>query len=181
MRIGDFIETYNGIQFYPLDPKPEEIHIVDIAHSLSNLCRYGGHSKIFYSVAQHSINMVNYLKTQTDDPKILLDAALHDASEAYLLDIPRPLKKFLYEYKNYENKLQKVIYTKYGLDSKISSIVKQADDDILSYEASILMSCYTWNENPIDLSHIVKIEERKNSEVKEEYLTILRELIKNVK
>ena len=54
-RGGDWMQTYSGFQFWPLDPRPEEIHVIDIAHSLANQCRYAGHCREFYSVAQHSV------------------------------------------------------------------------------------------------------------------------------
>ena len=55
MRYGDFIQTYSGIEFYPLDPRIEEVKLLDIAHALSNICRFTGHCNEFYSVAQHSV------------------------------------------------------------------------------------------------------------------------------
>jgi len=85
-RIGDWIETYTGKQFYPLDPYPEDIDVRDIAHALSNLCRFTGHCRAFYSVAEHSI----YVSTHV--PKTMaLQALFHDAPEAYIADISGPL------------------------------------------------------------------------------------------
>ena len=78
-RRGDWIQTYLGIQFWPLDPRPEEVMLFDIAHSLSNMCRFTGHCREFYSVAQHSVIVSQNVPRE--------DAAwglLHDASEAYM-------------------------------------------------------------------------------------------------
>src|SRR4051794_15527189 len=86
-RRGGWITTFSRRQFWPLDPHSDEIHIEDIAHSLSQQCRFGGHSRSFYSVAQHSC-LVSALCKAND----ALWGLLHDASEAYLGDIPRPLK-----------------------------------------------------------------------------------------
>src|SRR5579885_2784587 len=87
MRHGDWIQTYCGVAFYPLDPRPEEILIEDIAHALSMLCRFTGHVKRFYSVAQHCVYV-----SHRCDPKDALWGLLHDAAEAYLNDISRPVK-----------------------------------------------------------------------------------------
>jgi hypothetical protein len=94
-RKGDWIQTYTGKQFYPLDPRVEEIDIQDIAHALSNICRFTGHCSEFYSVAQHSILVSNNVS-----PQNALWGLLHDASEAYICDVARPLKK-LDEMKQY--------------------------------------------------------------------------------
>lgn len=83
------IVTYSGAVIDPLNPDPEQIRIEDIAHSLSNQCRFTGHTREFYSVAQHSV-LVSYLC----DPKDALWGLLHDASEAYLSDIASPIKQF---------------------------------------------------------------------------------------
>ncbi len=92
-RKGDYIATYTGKQFYPLDPRPEDVCLEDIAHSLSNLCRFTGHTDTdrFYSVAQHSVICSTIVA-----PEAALLALLHDAAEAYLGDISRPLKRDLY-------------------------------------------------------------------------------------
>src|SRR5271165_7548492 len=88
-RKGDWIQTYTGRVMYPLDPRPEEINIIDIAHALSNLCRFTGHVRTFYSVAEHSVRV-----SQHCDPKDALWGLLHDASEAYLADMSRPMKRY---------------------------------------------------------------------------------------
>ena len=79
--------TYTGKEFYPLDPNPADIDIKDIAHALSNCCRFAGHIKSFYSVAQHSV-----IVSELCEPENALAGLLHDASEAYLSDIARPVK-----------------------------------------------------------------------------------------
>lgn len=103
------ILTYTGKLFTPYNPISDDIDIKDIAHGLSNICRFGGHSNNFYSVAQHSI-IVSY-NCGVD----ALYGLLHDASEAYLGDIPKPLK-ILRQYRGYrkaETRLQKMIYSKW--------------------------------------------------------------------
>jgi uncharacterized protein len=88
-RTGDWIQTYTGKQFWPLSPLPEDIVIEDIAHALSMQCRFGGHVRTFYSVAQHSVHVSLLV-----EPQYALWGLLHDAAEAYLVDLPRPIKKF---------------------------------------------------------------------------------------
>lgn len=88
MSESAWIQTFSKKKFYPLNPNPDDIVIEDIAHALSNLCRFAGHTRQFYSVAQHSV-----LVSLHCHPDNALAGLLHDASEAYLLDMPRPLKR----------------------------------------------------------------------------------------
>jgi hypothetical protein len=104
---GNWIMTYTGKHFTPFDPKIEAIDILDIAHALSNICRFGGHCSEFYSVAEHSI-----LVSVLCPPELKLAGLLHDAAEAYLGDIPTPLKSLAF--RGAEIKLMEVIYRKYG-------------------------------------------------------------------
>ena len=89
---GPFIQTLSGRRVNPLDAAPEDIDPADIARALSNLCRFGGHSKAFYSVAQHSAIVCDLLEERGATPDELMAALLHDAAEAYLGDLPHPLK-----------------------------------------------------------------------------------------
>src|SRR5271165_4859950 len=83
-----WIQTYTGKKFFPMDPKPEDICIEDIAHSLSMICRFTGHSREFYSVAQHSVYVSELCSEQW-----MLHGLLHDAEEAYTNDLARPIKR----------------------------------------------------------------------------------------
>lgn len=107
----DCIRTFTGIYVNVFEPTEEMICIEDIAHALSNQCRFGGHLPVFYSVAQHSIIMSDKMHESHK-----LAALLHDASEAYLLDIPRPIKKGLSNYKEIEDKLMTAIAAKFGFE-----------------------------------------------------------------
>src|SRR5665213_153577 len=86
-RIGNWMQTYTGKQYWPCDPRPEEVFIIDIAHALSQMCRYSGHCIHFYSVAEHSVLLSRYASTLETKKWSLL----HDASEAYITDIIRPV------------------------------------------------------------------------------------------
>lgn len=111
------------------------ICIEDIAHALSYQCRFGGHLPKFYSVAQHSLNC-SYLM---DNKELKLAALLHDASEAYLLDIPRPIKQGLSNYKEIEDGLMKLIAEKFGFEYPLHSEVKKIDELMLQLEWDCLM------------------------------------------
>lgn len=133
-RQGDWIQTYTGKKFYPLDPREDEIDINDIAHALSLQCRYGGHCREFYSVAQHSV-LVSMECPIVDS----LWGLLHDAPEAYIIDVPRPIKPFLVGYKEMEHRLMECICRKYGLPLEEPKSVKMADKRLLVTEVNHLM------------------------------------------
>lgn len=137
-RIGNWIQTFSGGQVWPLDLRPGEIHIVDIAHSLSMQCRFNGHTSEFYSVAEHCCHVHDLL------PAPLKRAGLlHDASEAYLCDLPRPLKKspgFGTLYQAVERELEATIAARFGFDFPYASAVHDADARLLATEAAQLMS-----------------------------------------
>ena len=118
---GKFVMTYSGKMIDPLNPNPDDIEIVDIAHALSNMCRYGGHLHKFKSVAEHCIEVCMLAKR-----KEKLDALLHDAAEYLLLDMSSPVKWRLEDYNKAEKNLMKVISIKFGISS-----VKSEDIDLI--------------------------------------------------
>lgn len=135
-RYGGWIQTYTGVRFYPLDPRPEEVHIEDIAHSLSLQCRYAGHCPEFYSVAQHCVLASEWLLLRHAEEYLQLGALLHDASEAYLVDIPSPIKNTeeFGVYRKIEAKLEDVIAARFGLGTLKHPLIKEADETILATE-----------------------------------------------
>jgi len=138
-RKGDWIQTFSGLQFWPLDPRPEEINIEDIAHALAMQCRYSGHVETFYSVADHSIRVAEIV---TEPLK--LAALLHDAAEAYLVDLPRPIKRFSElgrHYREIEDALCIVICERFGLAPEAfdDPSIKHCDNVLLSTEKRDLM------------------------------------------
>ena len=132
-----WIQTYSGQRFNPTKPVPEAIVIQDIAHSLSMQCRFSGHVKQFYSVARHSV-MVSYIC----DMKDALWGLLHDASEAYLVDVPRPLKQSgkFDSYLFFESQMQEAVCQRFGLPDSEPDSVKKADKIMLATEARDLMA-----------------------------------------
>lgn len=136
------IMTYTKKMFDPLHPNAELIDIEDIAHALSMLCRANGHFQSFYSVAQHSINCMKEAKARGYSERIQLACLLHDASEAYLSDITRPVKAELSRYKEIEAPLQEMIWNKWlgePLTEQQMVQVFQIDDAILAHEFLNLM------------------------------------------
>ena len=127
-RIGNWIETYSGNRFYPMDPHDDEIDIYDIAHSLSLQCRYNGHCPKFYSVAEHSVYVARELQ-----PSMMLAGLLHDAAEAYLSDIPRPIKRMLPVYKEAEEKIETCVNRLFKVDI-LAPEIRVADDTIMATE-----------------------------------------------
>jgi hypothetical protein len=106
------IRTFTGKYVDPFNLQPEDIDIMDIAHALSNQCRFAGHTKRFFSVAQHCVGVTYNL-----DPETKIYGLLHDASEAYLIDLPTPIKQRLPEYQFAENRAMLAVATAFGLDA----------------------------------------------------------------
>ncbi|MDK4725655.1 hypothetical protein [Rhizobium phaseoli] len=131
-RHGDFMQTATGRKFWPMDPRAEEVFIEDIAHSLSLQCRYAGHCLRFYSVAEHSVLMARHLRWE--GVEVALWAMLHDASEAYLVDVPRPVKPYLDGYKAAEAKVMAAVCDRFGLPHEMPAVVHDADNRIIADE-----------------------------------------------
>jgi len=140
MPSSPWIQTYTGRAFYPLDPQPEDVVLEDIAHALSQLCRYGGHCLRFYSVAEHSVLVGKIIEDTVPrlTRSLRLAAILHDAAEAYLVDLPKPIKDAIgFEaYHAAEAKVSAAIFTRFGLDPRLAShpAIKSADMVALSSE-----------------------------------------------
>ena len=126
--------TASGTHFDLVDPQPDMVKVLDIAQGLANECRYTGQCRWFYSVAQHS-TMASYLV----EPEFALEALLHDASEAYLKDLPRPLKLLLPDYREIERRVESVIRSAFGLPAVQSHPVHVADITMLATERRDLM------------------------------------------
>jgi hypothetical protein len=131
------ILTASGLSFNLLAPNPDLIEIEDIAHALSHLCRFTGHTRVFYSVAEHSVRVSNIVP-----PQHALEALLHDAAEAYIGDVSSPLKAQLHEYRNIEFALEQAIRQRFGLPPKATPCIKQADLTLLATEKRDLMPAH---------------------------------------
>lgn len=130
MRTGNWMITASGKRYYPLDPRADEVDINDIAHSLAKQCRWGGHCPKFYSVAEHSVLVSTKVPREH-----ALTALLHDATEAYLVDVPRPIKQYLPEYVKMEMLNWRVIAERFQLPDDLPRCVHDADNAVLMAEA----------------------------------------------
>ena len=139
-RKGDWMQTYTGRQFWPLDPRPDEIDIIDIAAALSKLCRYGGHTLRFYSVAEHCVLMARMARMRGQSRAAVIWALMHDASEGYLCDVIRPIKPSLTNYAAIEGRLIRAIAARFGLPQPMPPIVNIMDEAILLDEQAQVMA-----------------------------------------
>lgn len=150
------IATAGGRWVDLIDPQPETIELDDIAHALGNLCRFGGQCRTFYSVAQHSVWVARTLEAEGYSAECQLAGLLHDASEAYVVDVPRPLKQLLHPgYADIETRVKNAI----GLRFFATTIwpapvpVKTADEAVLFVETKALMpgsEAWAWDYQRID-------------------------------
>jgi len=138
---GPWMETFTGKRFYPLDPRCEDISIFDIAHALSNICRFGGHCKHYYSVAQHCIVGSDWIFKDRQSDRLAMLFLIHDAAEAYIGDMVRPLKtlKDLKLFRDIETIiLYEAIYNYVGIDVPSRNerhIIEKFDNLMLCEEA----------------------------------------------
>jgi hypothetical protein len=176
------IITYSGIKFFPNSPDLDSIKTIDIAHALSMLCRANGHYKYFYSVAQHSINCMRESRYRGLSDRVQLACLIHDASEAYISDITRPVKALLDDYKKIEFNLQNKIYEFYGIGNLTDEervLVNQIDDLVLKFELKELLN-YNIDQND-DCHNLMinksDIRNREMLEVEKEFVFLLDELL----
>lgn len=137
------ILTASGLYFNLLEPDGSDISIQDIAHGLSHICRFTGHVRTFYSVAEHSYH-ASYLVPEEH----ALAALMHDAAEAYLGDVASPLKRQLPDYKAIEAKVEAAIFARFNLPAVLPDCVKHADRVLLATEKRDLMPANrdTWTD-----------------------------------
>jgi hypothetical protein len=136
------ILTFSGGFYFDLEnPDPQRVLINDIAQGLSNTCRFAGQCREFYSVAQHSVHV-----SEIVPPEDALAALLHDAQEAYIHDITRPLKQLLPDYRDIEKVLERVIAERFALPWPLPASIKGADLIMLATEQRDLMPPHedTW-------------------------------------
>ena len=170
--MADYISTYTGIHFYPAQPDAEGICIEDIAHALSYLCRGNGHVSKYWSVAQHCILCAREAAAREWPDRLVLACLLHDASECYLSDVPRPFKSELTGYREHEERLLQMIYVRYlgsPLTDEERRMVREIDDGALFYDLKELLHNEQSEEDP--QFHVVpSYEEKPFAEVEKEYL-----------
>lgn len=153
---ADYIITYSKIKFNPLEPVKEDIKIEDIAHALSLTTRANGHFDYFYSVAQHCINCSREALGRGYSQRVQLGCLLHDASESYISDLTRPVKRRLEAYSVFEERLQNMIYSKFGLedlDQEEMRQIEDVDDTLLHLEFKSIMGVTMFRSAPGGTMH----------------------------
>jgi len=148
-KAATFIETYTGRAFWPLNPTMDALSVIDIAHALSNQCRYSGHVAFFYPVAQHCCLLAEWLARRGGSALDCLQILMHDAPEAYLVDVPRPVKQYMPQYRVWDHAVNDVIREWMGWKNiPIPSFQDEFDSRIIVDERAQLMSC-----SPNDWGH----------------------------
>lgn len=178
----DYIITYTKRRFNPIQPSEENIVIEDVAHALSLLSRAGGHSEIFYSVAQHCINCAREAQARGYSERVQLACLLHDASEAYIGDITRPFKRHMQFYLEVEERLQSAIWHILGvskLSGKEEGMVYEIDDALLYHEFIQLMDEQISVKKPM-LTSTPNFCQRDFKEVEQEFLALYKALYNKV-
>jgi 5'-deoxynucleotidase YfbR-like HD superfamily hydrolase len=137
---GPTITLASGGLFDFLDPHGSDFTIEDIAHGLAHVCRYAGQCRGFFSVAEHSIMVSDTVA------EFAYEALLHDAAEAFIGDVTRPLKQLLPEFKRIEANVEDAIIKRFGMDPRFRKAVKKADLRVLAAEQIQVMApgCADW-------------------------------------
>jgi hypothetical protein len=155
---GPYLQTVSGRWVNPFDPDPEQLDAGDIARALANQCRFGGHARVFYSVAQHSVIVSELVEQRGGDVEDAFAALMHDATEAYLGDMPHPLKHrsaLGAAFKEAEDHLEQVIRDRFGIKAVVPEI-KRVDRALLATERRAFSGeSWHWPElegvEPLDL------------------------------
>lgn len=166
------MNTWSGRQFDPLHMQPTDVSLKDIAHALSLLCRGGGHLDRFYSVGQHCINCAREAHARGWSNRLVLACLLHDASEAYISDIIRPVKIHLDNYREIEDRIMSVILIAFGLHDLTpaeNTAWKQIDDGMLRGELREMIVS-THDLPPIPLAAVPDFTEHPHQEIEEAFL-----------
>ncbi|MCL2526393.1 MAG: phosphohydrolase [Coriobacteriia bacterium] len=172
------IITGEGIIFHLVETTPEMIVPKDIAHALSNMARANGHFKHFFSVGQHSLQCYEEALARGLSLKVQLGCLLHDASEAYLSDVTRPLKRLLPDYTSLEYDLNLQIYARFGLCDMSNAereMIDEIDDALLLHEFEALHRLGSW-ETPPAIASKPDFSYRPMDEVRDEFLATLAQL-----
>jgi len=183
--MSNYMQTYTGKLFNVLAPDPDSICVKDIAHSLSLMCRYGGHCRFFYSVAQHSLLCKEFAERVGYDTRIQTLALLHDTAEAYVSDMIRPIKTSFPEFEVVEEKVHSAILWALAVDTPTPDemkIVSCIDDCLLDIEMGVIMGrpllldTFTDHASEEVLVIASKIKEREPSEVEQEFAMAVKRL-----
>lgn len=177
-----WIETFTGNKFYYDSIDSNELYIEDIAHALANTIRFGGHAKHAYTVAEHSVHISNLV-----DPDFALWGLMHDATEAYMMDMPSPLKRFIPKYKELEDRLSNHIFD-WFVSPTIKNLnpekfldmfhrVKDADIKMLITERNQLFDNHSlWGLDDLFEPYDFKLNLWSHKQAEQEFLNRFKEL-----
>jgi hypothetical protein len=143
---GPYLQTISGRWVNPFDPDPDQLDAGDIARALANQCRFGGHCHTFYSIAQHSVLVSELVEQRGGDAEDAFAALMHDAAEAYLGDMPHPLKHrsaLGAAFKAAEDHLEQAIRARFAIKADVPDI-KRVDRALLATERRAF-SAETWH------------------------------------
>lgn len=152
-RVGDYIQTITGNHFYINNPSTSDFSVEDIAYSLSNLCRFTGHSPRFYSVGEHSLACLDVAIAVGATPLQCLHVLFHDASESVMNDLARPVKQNVPDYKALEDKISKVMWEVVGVSEPTEEdyeFIKKVDNTLIILEMKCLMGREDYDDGSLD-------------------------------
>lgn len=177
-----YMVTNSGVKFFPFDVEPEMINIEDISHALSRICRFNGHPDDHYSVSQHSVLMARDMCEQYDEPssELRLKTLLHDSAEAYISDVPAPIKTAISdELPNLEDSILESIFERFGLstDPFLPKEIKEMDVQILKQEKTDVLkdNAHSWGLEDVEVpaeADLAGIEGWTYEESREEFLRL---------
>lgn len=172
------IRTFSGVFFSPLEPLPDDIVPEDIAHALSLMCRANGHFRSFYSVGQHCLACESEARAAGLPVKTRLACLLHDASEAYISDITRPVKLGLPEYRAIEKRLQDSIYRRFGIDPQDSAVMREVSriDDAMLYHEFLALTGHPLFDSAPEIITQPRFDFQPFDEVERQYMSVFNDL-----
>ncbi|WP_295288562.1 HD domain-containing protein [uncultured Catenibacterium sp.] len=175
------MNLFSGHRIDPLHIKEDDIHLEDIAHALSLICRGNGHIKYFYSVAQHSLNCAKEAQNRGYSKDVVLSCLFHDASEAYMSDLITPIKKQMKEYQMIEDQLLEIIFQAFHiqLQDEEKTIWKEMDHLLLEAELKEMMPLEE-DRPTVTLISVPDLKEHNYREIEEEFKAYALELLEDL-
>jgi hypothetical protein len=174
---GPWLQTFTGRAFYPLDPRPEDVCIADIAHALALQCRFSGHCRVPYSVAEHSCRVMREVEGH-GRCDLSFAALMHDAAEAYVVDVPSPIKRHqsMTWYRETEARVMEAICERFGFsfESLGDPLIKRTDLVLLSTEARDLLGPPPMDWGPLPMPLRERIEPMSWRDAEAEFLFLFR-------
>ena len=179
----NYLKTYMGKRVDPLQVTAEDITLEDIAHALSLVCRGNGQVKHFYSVGQHCINCAKEAKARGWNTRLQLGCLLHDAAEAYMSDLITPIKMYMPQYYEIEDRFLKAVFQRFGLDDLSErewKMIMEVDRALLIYDLVELL-CEPVPEEGYQVVRIPDISFRPFEETEREYKVLATQLLEEIK